>query len=163
MIMIMLIAFITLGGSYTVFYFAQQSGGWATTNNGVFVDPPVNIEELGWQTEGPLRSWWLWTVAADCENTCQTTVKNLRALHILLNREADRVRRGFTGGKTGDLLWMQDYPQLAMVTMSGNDAIEDGVYVVDPNGNLVFFYPLDVDPELVLKDVKKLLKLSQIG
>ena len=38
-----------------------------------------------------------------------------------------------------------------------------GIYIIDPLGNLVFFYPVDAPPEDVLKDLKRLLKVSQIG
>ena len=38
-----------------------------------------------------------------------------------------------------------------------------GVYIVDPNGNLVFFYEISVDPALIKEDLKRLLKVSQIG
>ena len=34
------IAFLTLGGSYVLFYAAQEGGVWGTTNKGEFVDPP---------------------------------------------------------------------------------------------------------------------------
>jgi len=163
MIVIMMIGFVTLGGSYTAYYFAQTSGGWGTTNNGAFVDPPINTEELGWQVEGDTRHWWLWVVSEDCQQACQDTVKNMQALQILLNREMDRVRRGYTGGKPGALDWMSNFPRLARVTVQDVNAIEAGVYIVDPNGNLVLRYAMDSNPKLILQDLKKLLKVSHIG
>lgn len=161
MISIMMVGFVTLGASYLVFYFAQGGSGWGTTNNGEFVQPSVSTQSLGWQVEGDARRWWLWMLADDCDAACQTTVKNLRALHVLLNREADRVRRGFTGDLSGE--WAQAYPDLAAVTLADRQALKQGVYIVDPNGNLVLFYPLDTEPKPVLQDLKKLLKVSQIG
>ena len=41
--------------------------------------------------------------------------------------------------------------------------MDEGIYIVDPNGNLVFSYPLDINPKLLLADLKRLLKVSQIG
>ena len=94
MIVILLVAFVTLGGSYVMFYTAKNSGGWGTTNNGTFVEPATNIEQFGWQVPGDLHHWWLWTVAQDCRLQCETSAQQMRALHILLNRDAERVRRG---------------------------------------------------------------------
>ena len=163
MIVIMMIGFVTLGGSYTAYYFAQNSDGWGTTNNGTFIEPPVNTEQLGWQVEGDTRHWWLWVVSEDCQQDCQGTVKNMQALQILLNREMDRVRRGYTDGNPGPLDWTSNFPALARIAVQDVNAIEAGVYIVDPHGNLVLHYTMDINPKLVLQDLKKLLKVSHIG
>jgi hypothetical protein len=36
-------------------------------------------------------------------------------------------------------------------------------YIVDPLGNLMMSYPPDADPRGILKDLKRLLRLSHIG
>ena len=161
---IMLIGFITLGTSYGVFYFAKTGGGWGTTNHGEFVTPHTTTAQLGWQVEGDQQRWWLWMVAAQCDAGCRDQVQKMQALHKLLNRDVDRLRRGYTGGSgVARPVWLEQYPALAPVSVRDRGAVDDGIYIVDPNGNLVFYYPLDVDPKSVLKDLKKLLKVSQIG
>ena len=45
------------------------------------------------------------------------------------------------------------------VSMQG----EERVYIIDPIGNLMMYYPPDADPSGMLKDLKKLLKYSKIG
>ena len=100
-------------------------------------------------------------LADDCNDACQTTVQNMRALHVLLNREADRVRRGFTGPVRAE--WVDAYPQMAAVTVADRASLKPGVYIIDPHGNLVLFYPMNTEPKPVLEDLKKLLKVSQIG
>jgi hypothetical protein len=37
------------------------------------------------------------------------------------------------------------------------------LYLVDPDQNLMMYYPAEIDQNRVLEDIKKLLKLSQIG
>jgi len=37
------------------------------------------------------------------------------------------------------------------------------VYIIDPLGNLMMYYPPGADPGGMLKDLKKLLKYSKIG
>jgi len=39
----------------------------------------------------------------------------------------------------------------------------DHIYMIDPLGNLMMRFPKDVDPSLMAKDIKRLLKVSQIG
>ena len=56
----------------------------------------------------------------------------------------------------------EDQPDLQRIETPNGD-MDEGIYIVDPNGNLVFFYPLDINPKLLLADLKKLLKVSQIG
>ena len=70
------------------------------------------------------------------------------------------MRRGLTTG-SGFVL-PKDQPDLVRIS-AGGGRMEDGIYIVDPNGNLVFFYPIDINPKLLLADLKRLLKVSQIG
>jgi len=164
MIGIMMVGFVTLAASHGAFYLAKNDGVWGTTNNGQFVTAGVTTSSLGWSVEGDQRRWWLWMVTPECPSSCQAQVKRLQALHKLLNRDMDRLRRGYTGGDSHTLpQWRSEFPGLATIDVASREGIENGLYIVDPNGNLVFHYPLDVNPKLVLQDLKKLLKVSQIG
>ena len=165
LIIILIMALCSLGGSYALFYAAKTGGGWGTVNNGSFVQPTQTIEQLQWQTEdGAVLStsgqWWLWTVADACDGVCTQALQKLRAAHILLNKESNRVRRGIT--TASDFVVPEDQPDLLRIAARQNQ-LQQGTYIVDPNGNLVFHYPLDVDPKLLLADLKRLLKVSQIG
>ncbi len=162
------IAFLTLGGSYVLFYVARDGGVWGTTNQGSFVDPPVSVAELGITdpegrtlTEG--GTWWLWVVTErECLDACASAVHQLRQLHILLNKDADRVRRALVTGAGVEPGLLDEYP--ALIHLTGTlPALSEGVYIVDPIGNLVLHYPFEDAGKPVLTDLKKLLKLSQIG
>ncbi len=165
LIIIMLVALVSLGGSYLAFYVASTQGGWGTTNNGEFVDPPMQIDNLGWQVEsGDQGVWWLWSVVeADCDPACEQMIKDMRALHILLGREAGRVRRGFTSLNGVAAPQLEAYVKLQSVSIDQTKGLKEGLYIVDPNGNLVFFYAPMTNPKLILEDLKKMLKVSQIG
>lgn len=162
---ILVMAAFSLGGSYLLFFSAKSGSSWGTTNNGAFVQPPVTVQQLDWRTieNVPLDTsgqWWLWTVSDQCSDSCEQALQKLRAAHILLNREAKRVRRGVTTGSA--FVTPEDQPDLVRIGASGG-RMDEGIYIVDPNGNLVFFYPLDINPKLLLADLKRLLKVSQIG
>ncbi len=162
------IAFLTLGGSYVLFYGAREGGVWSTTNQGEFVDPPLSVSALGLKggdgellTEG--GTWWLWVVAdGDCLGECATAVHQLRQLHILLNKDADRLQRGLVTAPGVVPALLGEYP--GVQHLSGDlTPLTEGIYIVDPIGNLVLYYPLTDAGKPVLTDLKKLLKLSQIG
>ena len=162
---ILVMALFSLGGSYLLFFSAKSGSSWGTTNNGAFVQPPVTVQQLDWRSIenvplGTSGQWWLWTVADQCNEVCATALQKLRAAHILLNREAKRVRRGVT--TASQFVVPEDQPDLQRILTPTGD-MNEGIYIVDPNGNLVFFYPLDINPKLLLADLKRLLKVSQIG
>jgi len=46
--------------------------------------------------------------------------------------------------------------------VDGHDVV-DGIYMVDPLSQYMMFYPPDADPSKILKDIQRLLKISQIG
>ena len=162
------IAFLTLGGSYVLFFSAREGGVWGTTNQGEFVDPPMTVSELALKgadgqllTEG--GTWWLWVVSSgDCLGDCATAVHQLRQLHILLNKDSDRVQRGLVTEPGVAPSLLADYPGAEHLT-GELAALREGIYIVDPIGNLVLYYPLTDAGKPVLTDLKKLLKLSQIG
>ncbi len=152
------IAFAALGISYIVYYYAQSSGGWGTTNHGAFVVPPTNAQDLGVDGFDTQEKWWLWVATSDCDQpACRDTLESLRALHILLNRDARRVMRAAL------LEHPLDHDDDHLHTYALPEDLTPGVYIVDPLGNLVLRYPLDTEPKPVLEDLKRLLKLSQIG
>jgi hypothetical protein len=160
------IAFATVALSYLTFYFAQGGAGLGTTNHGDFVDPPMSAESLQWpaasQAFATDGKWWLWVVTPRCDATCTKTMHELRALHILLNKESPRVARGLLtdDGEAGLLTGAETEKVLLLRRPAG---IDPAVYIVDPIGNLVLRYPVDTPPKPVLEDLRRLLKLSQIG
>jgi hypothetical protein len=162
------IAFLTLGGSYVLFYSAREGGVWGTTNKGAFVDPPVSVSDLGLsRADGTLLTeggtWWLWVVTeGECQESCAHAVHQLRQLHILLNKDSDRVQRALVTSPDRAPGLLLEYPGVTHLT-GALESLTEGIYIVDPIGNLVLHYPLDDAGKPVLTDLKKLLKLSQIG
>jgi hypothetical protein len=104
------------------------------------------------------------TVSNDgCSAECQGAVHQLRQLHILLGRDASRVKRSLVElSATPVDASLSQYPELAR--FSGDaPALRPGVYVVDPLGNLVLRYEYGDAGKPVLQDLRQLLKVSQIG
>lgn len=165
------VAALSLLGAYLLFVVASEEGIWGTTNQGQFVQPPVTTDDVELtDRQGEAFAldevWWLWVVEPGvCEQPCQHALGRLRQLHVLLNKDAIRIRRAFlTSADRIGLTeqWLARYPRLLRLTGSLSK-LNRGVYIVDSIGNLVLWYPLDDAGSLVLDDLKRLLKVSQIG
>ncbi|MEM6707521.1 MAG: hypothetical protein AAF648_01925 [Pseudomonadota bacterium] len=168
LVIMLLIASVSLFGSYFLFFGVRDAGTWGTTNYGAFVTPPTTVEtiEVAAPVDGLLKnrdSWQLLTLAHEpCEAACQSTLHTLRQMQVLLNKDSDRVRRVFVGSQALAEDVVKDYPKLATGQLV-RTPLEDGVYIIDPIGNLVFHYDFELDASAMLKDLKRLLKVSQIG
>lgn len=169
LVAIFAIAMTSLALSYFLFFSARDGGVWATTNEGDWVRPALSVADLPLQsssgeTVAPRPFWDLWVVSGGaCDAACDQAVHEMRQLHVLLNKEADRVRRALVADDAASATLREPFPNLARWRLTERSALTPGIYVVDPIGNLVFRYPLTSPGKPVLKDLKRLLKVSQIG
>lgn len=166
LILVFAVAAASLAGAYLLFVGVRGAGPWGTTNNGEFVDPPMSAEQLQvvGADGGPFQTggrWWLWITAPDgCAARCETALVATAQLRVLLHKDADRVKRGLLLEMPGRL------PQgaLEVPVLAGELVLlRAGVYIVDPLGNLVLWYSFDDVGKRLLDDLKRLLKVSQIG
>ena len=86
----------------------------------------------------------------------------MRSLQILLTKDATRLRSALVlPGQISEQL-SQRYPKLVQLAASSIQ-LPAGVYIVDPTGVLVLRYPLVDSATDIQKDLKRLLKYSQLG
>ncbi len=168
-----------MGGSYALYFSTADAGVWGTTNNGEFVQPPIAVADLKLLDHSDTPhvhgdTWWVWLVQqGDCTATCQDTLTKMRNMHVLLNKDAERLRRAVinanlvaNGQDSGDYeieKLRADFPKLFQLRQMAPAPVSPGIYIVDPLGNLVFRYAADGMGKPVLQDLKRLLKVSQIG
>jgi hypothetical protein len=170
------IAFLPLAASHLLYLTLRGEQPWATTNHGELLQPPVPVTTLSLRGPGgqPDRAidgrsgWWLLlTTAEDCASECEQAAFMLRQLHVLLHRDAPRVQRGivFNPQLPGEIRWQDLAERYAPLTpfSTGEATLREGIYIVDPLGNLMLFYPYSDAGKPVLEDLKRLLKVSQRG
>jgi len=169
-------------------------GGWkpsGATNSGMLIHParplqlPVDMQIDDRPLNDYLRGKWtiLYAGGVDCGEACNTSLYNMRQVHILQNEKMRRVQRLFV--MRGDTLppelaglLEKEYPKMAVVRITQGQleriarffSVDDvplldagRIYLVDPLGNLMMYYPQGADPRGMHKDLKKLLKNSKIG
>jgi cytochrome oxidase Cu insertion factor (SCO1/SenC/PrrC family) len=162
-----------------------------TTNSGTLVHParplalPTDIVHGGKPLAEYLQGKWtlVYLGNADCDDTCKANLYKMRQARTAQNEHMKRVQRLFVfeGGPLSEdvtAYLASEQPQLDRVQLSPPQfgqlaeffVIDDikvrdagRVYIVDPFGNLMMYYPPNADPRGLLKDLKKLLKYSRIG
>ncbi|MAQ32452.1 MAG: hypothetical protein CL542_00195 [Alcanivorax sp.] len=166
--------------AYVLYY--GLSYGAAGTNGGTLIDPAkrvpnITLTDAAGETvpSGALfeQKWTILQVApGGCDDACVESLKETRQIRALLHRRATRVQRILlTDSQT--LPAMPEQPDLTLyrgplddfrAMFESQDAATPGtVYLVDPLGNWMLYYPPGGDGSALFKDVKHLLKLSHIG
>ena len=161
----LVIAFLSLFGSTIMFGVAKLGFTWGTTNKGDFVTPPTTLAEVGWiDATGRLidgqGKWWLWLNDTSCRSDCDEIIGRLIATHTLLNRQSDRARLALLLSEEAS---PRPLPSKVTVLSGVQKTMPGGIYIIDPIGNFVFRYGADGNPKDILSDLKRLLKMSQIG
>lgn len=148
-----------------------------TVNNGVLVTPqPVLESGLSAADGAPLdRSTFAgrWTMLLvsrdDCRQACLETLDQLKRVQIALNQDMDRVQLGLVLLNEAaapevpikDLLLLRaGEAQLRDWRLPEAGTLDQTVHLVDPRAFRMMAYPAPLDARGLLKDLKRLLKLS---
>ena len=162
-----------------------------TTNRGELVHParpltlPADMMIAGTSANDYLQGKWtlLYIGDADCDAVCNENLYKMRQVRTAQNEHMRRVQQLYlvldeTVPEPLQTLLDNEYKKTAVTLVAADQAQQiapffliDGVsmqaaervYIIDPLGNLMMFYPPDANPGGMLKDLKKLLKFSKIG
>jgi hypothetical protein len=128
-----------------------------------------------------MKGQWLLVSAdrASCSEECVRKLFILRNTHASQGKEVERLNRIWFAidqapiapvvdeAYRGTIVLRADPTQLARWLAPGEAdpqvALEKGMWIIDPLGNLMMVYPENAEPERVRKDVRTLLKNSHIG
>jgi len=157
--------------------------GLGTTGNygelvGPTVLPAVALTALDGRqvsTSG-LRGRWLLVQfdAARCDGYCERKLYYMRQVRRAMGKDMERVARLWVltdnGTPAAGVLAAFDGTQVVRsdggpfaAAFGAPAQLADHIYLVDPAGNLMLRFPRDPDASKMLKDVRRLLKYSQIG
>lgn len=123
-----------------------------------------------------LKGKWLMVYVgeATCDTGCVKQLYYMRQSRISLGKDQNRVERLWvvTGPGMPDPRLLNDHPGLRVWRPDHVTFIDQFptarpaahyLYLVDPLGNLMMRFPESSDPKGVIKDMKLLLKASQVG
>jgi cytochrome oxidase Cu insertion factor (SCO1/SenC/PrrC family) len=166
---------------------AWRPGG--TVNRGALINPARELPEMALPTmQGGataadfLRHRWTLVYVGNgaCDARCHVALYQIRQVRLALNQDMERVQRLFiaTDACCDREFLEREHPGLVIArgdtaaaagllkffpTDAGPVAGAGRIYIVDPLGNLMMAHPRDSNPKYLLEDLKRLLKLSQIG
>lgn len=149
------------------------------TNHGELLEPIVNIRDA--VPESPLHEHndghWLLVYPNEgvCDAACEFSLYTVRQSRLMLGKEMDRLGRVFLHGESlPDTVYLADEHEglIALSDRRINTLLNNkrpkavsagGYYLVDPLGNLVMYFPPEIEPSDMVEDIKHLLKFSRIG
>ena len=155
--------------SYLMFYVWPPAD---TVNYGELLEPRALPDAPPFSA---LKGKWV-LVSVDggrCDAACEKKLLYMRQLRLTQGKNMDRIER----------LWLvsddapaRGAPELeaegTRVARAGAELLRafsapgsssDHLYLVDPLGNLMMRFPRDPEPRLMIKDLARLLKASQVG
>ncbi len=161
-----------------------------STNNGKLIIPVVTTERTDFKGVDQFSvdnlkelngHWVMLNIIpdAECLKVCADAIHATKQLRLMLNKDLTRTRRAviiMQGKQRVDYQpWWDEDDRLLKVKVNtalaeqlkrllgGAEMVEGQLILMDPLGNLMMQYKSGFDPYAVKRDLKKLLRISQIG
>jgi cytochrome oxidase Cu insertion factor (SCO1/SenC/PrrC family) len=177
LLMTLMIAPIAL--SYLLFFWGAPSG---RVNYGELIEVKVLPDIALRKTDGvtfnisQLRGKWIMLVVDSgmCDESCRKKLYFMRQVRLMQKTKMERIERVWLidDDKIPKSGILKDFKGTVLINAKGSEMLKaipakisqhDHIYMIDPLGNLMMRFPKDVDPSRMAKDLKRLLKISQIG
>lgn len=168
--------------AFLIYYGQGGAGPGRQLNHGELYSParPLHITRLTLAQGGSagaevFRHHWtlLFVGEGRCDARCEKALYDTRQVRLALDRNMLRVQRVFLA--SGECCRLEElrreHPDLLIARAAARDdallaQLPGGggqLYLIDPLSNLVMRYGPEVPAKGLLEDLKRLLKLSQIG
>ena len=153
---------------------------WSTTNYGSFVDPIITINNINIENSlgeklnsNVFNGRWtlIYHLKNNCLDDCLKNIYLLRQIHTALGKDMNRLQRVLISNSESEIDISKSYPGLTIIKnkpdkLSGllnNISSKTSILLVDPLGNVILRYDNKFEGKKLLKEIKKLFKLSRIG
>mgnify|MGYP001004431180 CR=1 FL=1 len=168
--------------SFVVFYFLPPQ---KSNNYGTLIAPVValpierfaRIDGVAGDTGDVLKGKWLLVTRTRgaCEEACKQRLLAMKQARLILGRDQDRVVRVVLAedGRAPDADTLQAFAGTVWIDAkssewkdklpAGTAASEERIYGVDPLNNAFIYYGASPDIKGMAKDLRQVLKASQIG
>ena len=146
-----------------------------TKNNGIFFNEYFDATDLslidGVENLKFEDGKWLFATYASKGAELEDALYLMRQLNVALNRDINKLKRAVV---IQDMKILKDqlidYPRTQAIIDAegklykklldaGNESffLEQKIFIIDPYGRAVMFFPVSMDPKLILKDLKVLI------
>ena len=146
-----------------------------TKNNGIFFAEYFDVTNLNLiDGQADLRfddGKWIFGTYALKDAGLKEALYLMRQLNVALNRDINKLKRVVFSEETKTPLdQLVDYPRTQIVidsegklfkklleTSNEKFFLEQKIFIIDPYGRAVMYFPVSMDPKLILKDLKVLI------
>lgn len=180
-----------LGAYFYKLYLERNGESFKTVNVGELYYQPKDLPDISFtDSSGNIQSFnsfekkWYIVVVADksCDESCEQALNKIARIRAMQGKNLHRivslfVHRGLTKERSD---WLAKTYTVTGVSPQNPDELEQWlqpfyqargqasfdstrIYLIDPLKKLMMSYPADVDPKGIFKDLKRLLKVSQVG
>ena len=179
LLLVALVFILPLVAASWMYYSGNAPRPKASTNHGFLLTPIENINDMLGETdftEAIVDHWALVYVnSGSCADACADALYKLRQSRLMLGNDMNRVIRVMLHGSEAPdtLLLTEEHPGLVALQESAAERVlsrarpadsdTGGYFLLDPLGNLVMYFPTDIEPRDLVDDIEHLLKLSSIG
>ena len=146
-----------------------------TKNNGIFFNEYFDTTDLslidGQENLKFEDGKWLFATYASEDAELEDALYLMRQLNVALNRDINKLKRAVV---IQDMKILEDHlidcPRTQAIIDAegklykklldaGNESffLEQKIFIIDPYGRAVMFFPVSMDPKLILKDLKVLI------
>ena len=146
-----------------------------TKNNGIFFTEFFDVTQLNLVDDVENLKFedgkWLFATYASENAELEEALYLMRQLNVALNRDINKLKRViFSMEKQTFQEQLIDYPRTQIIidsegklferileTSNEDFFLEQKIFIIDPYGMAVMFFPVSMDPKLILKDLKVLI------
>ena len=166
-----------------VFELRPESGNYGELVQPVKkMDWPMLETTAGEQLDSGFGRKWTFILFAGerCAEQCRSNLYYMRQIRALLSRDVERLQNVLVLAQPLDdemRAFLVDYPDFKVIENNRDAKLYDQFqlghaeavgtreksYLIDPDQNLMMHYPHQYDHYRVLEDMRKLMKISQIG
>lgn len=183
---LLLVFMVPLLGAIVLYYFHESLPMPRLKTHGILINPARPLERFSAQTSAGKSlslddihgKWTLLYVAGDkCDLYCEASLFKTRQARLALGEDIGRVQRLYlvidrhTLSNLPSVL--SEHPRMVVAAIDKavqptvmevlGKAPEGQVYIIDPLGNVMMRYPPNATSKGMIKDLKHLLRVSQIG
>lgn len=173
-------------GAFYMFFSEDGAAKMDTSNNGLLVSPvrkmqPQRFRDLIKQQDFSYdfsQNWTMLTFASsDCDTRCTDNLYAMKQVRLALGVERSNVRRMMLLQEQQHLDELKsrlgDFAGMDVVSMTAeglealqetlqyeDQSFENAIFLFDPYGNYMMYYPPSTHPKLLLADMQLLIKVS---
>ncbi len=178
----LLVAITLLPILISTFLFYHHTGiQLKTINHGQLINPPISSQALGLLGESEKKWQIVYVPSGCCDDQCEHEMFTLHQIRVAMGKESKRINLVLVVQSSCPLADLHDFKKSFFTLQQLINALSlrglgtrdpeserhgwatNKIYLIDPLGNLFMYYSKDQNPMDILKDLKKVLEVSQIG